>query len=834
MELSRASAVTLEREDSDAITLRVTTGGGAASFTVQLYPEDEEWSCDCSSVEEVCEHVTGAAIALRSAARAGKNFRRRQRPTGMWPTISNAPGSGLAFKRSLVRPNGKETPLEVSLAIVVKRGKFAGELSVASQDYDVERLTGTLPIGLIGRSQFKRLVDSLDESAKVYLDRQEVKLSRPRSTMRAIITQEGAGLRVQLKDLEGKHEHFANGIVLHDGQLFLASDYSSTSSELATFRGHGRAIDVDDIADFMSTTLPMLERQVTVDRRDVTLPSLSRIKPTVEWTTRETPRGLEVMPLLVYGEPPQARVDGDKLVQLSPNALPIRDRRAETELIRTLRREFDLAPGIREIWDPATAFKLTPKLKHARVQGDAHENYVLHGELSASIHQPSDDDIIGLQFRLDSPDGTSDTLGANDVMRKWNLGERYIKLPSGGFAKLPSAWLNRHGDKLAEVMAALNMAKGNRPAYLAPLIEDFFEDLGEKQPPVVEAWLSTVDAPPPLPAKTPSELWDILRPYQQVGSQWLQERLSMGMGTLLADDMGLGKTLQTMSVLQAPVLIVAPTSVAFNWVRELARFRPDLRVNHYRGPKRKLDDAEVTVTSYALLRIDEEKLSQVDWTMAVLDESQAIKNPGSQVTQAAFALRARYRISLTGTPIENHLTDLWSQMHFLNPGLLNGMRSFERRYTKPIAQGDDVAVKRLRQVTGPFILRRTKSEVARDLPQRTEYNLYCELSESENELYETLRAATQEELLKELNPNIDAMSVLAALLRLRQAACHPALIPGHQAASSSKLELLFDHLERATENGHKCLIFSQWTQLLDKVEDRLKRQALDGLDQARW
>ena len=278
--------------------------------------------------------------------------------------------------------------------------------------------------------------------------------------MRAIITREGAGLRVQLKDQGGKYEHFANGIVLHDGQLFLASDYSSTSSELATFRGHGRAIDVDDIADFMSTTLPMLERQVTVDRREVSLPSLSRIKPTVEWTTRETPRGLEVMPLLVYGEPPQARVDGDKLVQLSPNALPIRDRRAETELVRTLRREFDLAPGIREIWDPATAFKLTPKLKHARVQGDAHENYVLHGELAASIHQPSDDDIIGLQFRLDSPDGTSDTLGANDVMRKWNLGERYIKLPSGGFAKLPSSWLNRHGDKLTEVMAALNMAKG--------------------------------------------------------------------------------------------------------------------------------------------------------------------------------------------------------------------------------------------------------------------------------------------------------------------------------------------------------------------------------------
>ena len=238
--------------------------------------------------------------------------------------------------------------------------------------------------------------------------------------------------------------------------------------------------------------------------------------------------------------------------------------------------------------------------------------------------------LSGFSFRLDSPDGTSDTLGANDVMRKWNLGERYIKLPSGGFAKLPSSWLNRHGDKLTEVMAALNMAKGNRPAYLAPLIEDFFEDLGEKQPPVVEAWLSTVEAPPPCRQRRRQSSGISCALISRSALKWLQERLSMGMGTLLADDMGLGKTLQTMSVLQAPVLIVAPTSVAFNWVRELARFRPDLKVNHYRGPKRKLDDAEVTVTSYALLRIDEEKLSQVDWTMAVLDESQAIKNPAAR------------------------------------------------------------------------------------------------------------------------------------------------------------------------------------------------------------
>ena len=206
VELSRASAVTLERED--AITLRVTTGGAALPFN------------------SIPKMRSGHATATRWKRSASMSPARRSRsvvllaqvklPTTTYGHVAyhfQRTGLGLAFKRSLVRPNGEETPLEVSLAIVVKRGKFAGELSVASQDYDVERLTGTLPIGLISRSQFKRLVDSLDESAKVYLDRQEVKLSKPRSTMRAIITREGAGLRVQLKDLGGKHEHFANGIV---------------------------------------------------------------------------------------------------------------------------------------------------------------------------------------------------------------------------------------------------------------------------------------------------------------------------------------------------------------------------------------------------------------------------------------------------------------------------------------------------------------------------------------------------------------------------------------------------------------------------------------------
>ncbi|RYZ46267.1 MAG: DEAD/DEAH box helicase, partial [Myxococcaceae bacterium] len=296
-----------------------------------------------------------------------------------------------------------------------------------------------------------------------------------------------------------------------------------------------------------------------------------------------------------------------------------------------------------------------------------------------------------------------------------------------------------------------------------------------------------------------------------------------GLGGILADDMGLGKTLQTICILGPRSLVVCPTSVLPNWVAELQRFRPSLKVCVYHGPGRKLDPtADVTLTTYALLRLDAPTLGAPTWEAVVLDEAQAIKNPESQVSRAAFGLKANLRLALSGTPLENRLDELWSLMHFTNPGLLGGRRQFEEKTAQPIADGKPGAAEGLRRRIRPFILRRLKRDVAPELPPRTDSVMHVQLDERERSVYDAVMAATRAEVVALLNEGGSVLKALEALLRLRQAACHSALVPGQHAKTSSKVQTLVDALETAVSEGHKALVFSQWTSLLDLIEPGLK------------
>jgi SNF2 family DNA or RNA helicase len=280
---------------------------------------------------------------------------------------------------------------------------------------------------------------------------------------------------------------------------------------------------------------------------------------------------------------------------------------------------------------------------------------------------------------------------------------------------------------------------------------------------------------------------------------------------------------------------VAPTSVLHNWAEEIARFRPALSWARFHGPGRALDpDVDVTLTTWSVLRLDADRLADVKWDTLILDESHAIKNPTSQVARAAHRLRADFRVALTGTPVENRLDELWSQFHVLNPGLLGGRRDFDTRYARPVAAGAADAALRLRQRIRPFVLRRLKREVAPELPPRTEVVLHASLSEDERKLYDAIRAATRKDVIEKLAARSGVLEALEALLRLRQAACHPALVPGQHAEGSSKLALLIETLEEALAEGHKALVFSQWTSLLDLVEPELSRSdvAFERLDGA--
>ena len=351
------------------------------------------------------------------------------------------------------------------------------------------------------------------------------------------------------------------------------------------------------------------------------------------------------------------------------------------------------------------------------------------------------------------------------------------------------------------------------------------------------------------PTPTPVGFQAHLRPYQQTGLDWLQMLARTGFGGVLADDMGLGKTVQALAHIMAeqaagrldgPVLIVAPTSVLPNWAAEAARFAPTLRTLVLRGPDRaadfgKIPGCDLVITSYPLLARDRDVLCAETWAIAILDEAQTIRNPATAAATAAFELKAGQRIALSGTPVENHLGDVWSLMRFLNPGLLGDAKTFTREVRNPIEKrGDRAVAARLARRLKPFLLRRTKDEVAADLPPKTEIAETVELTAAQAELYESTRLIMRDRVREALAAKGLARSsviVLDALLKLRQVCCDPRLVKSAsakaKAGGSAKLARLFELLEQLREEGRRTLIFSQFTSMLSLIREALDAAGAD-------
>ncbi|HHJ20739.1 MAG TPA: hypothetical protein ENJ84_13095 [Gammaproteobacteria bacterium] len=338
-----------------------------------------------------------------------------------------------------------------------------------------------------------------------------------------------------------------------------------------------------------------------------------------------------------------------------------------------------------------------------------------------------------------------------------------------------------------------------------------------------------------------------LRGYQQQGLNWLQFLRTYGFNGILADDMGLGKTIQTLSHLlkekqcrrmKLPCLVIAPTSLMGNWRREAANFTPTLKVLTLHGYERhkhfsEINDYDIVLTTYPLLRRDKEILMAHSFYYIVLDEAQSIKNPKSQTSQVVYELKAEHRLCLSGTPMENHIGELWSMFHFLMPGFLGTLERFNRLFRTPIEkQGDDIRQAQLSQRIAPFLLRRTKSEVASELPDKTEMVRAVALEGAQRDLYESIRLAMDKKVRAEIQKKGLSRShimILDALLKLRQCCCDPRLVPLPQAKKvkqSSKLSMLMEMVPEMLEEGRKILIFSQFTTMLGLIEEELKARGI--------
>ncbi|MGN6370055.1 MAG: SNF2-related protein [Phycisphaerae bacterium] len=602
----------------------------------------------------------------------------------------------------------------------------------------------------------------------------------------------------------------------------------------------------------------------------------------------------------------------------------LRDKAAEARALAVLK-----SVGFRKLPDPDTGelhHELPPRLLPSVVPTLIREGWIVEAE--GKLYRAATDFRVSVASGIDWFDLSGSVQFGDQVVPLPRLltaarkGEHLIKLADGTFGVLPEEWLQKYGI-IVQSGTATKDENGNEAIRFSRAQAGMLDVLLESQPHAsVDATFQnlrnqlrefggiTAKEPPP-------GFVGQLRPYQQEGLGWFEFLRTFSFGGCLADDMGLGKTIQVLALLESrrqnkngesaatvngngknghaqtneeangtpaqeskienrnskmPSLVVAPRSLVFNWREEAAKFAPQLKILDHTGPSRqrttdKFADVDVILTTYGTLRSDIVFLKDYKFDYAILDEAQAIKNAQTESAKAVRLLQANYRLALSGTPVQNHLGELWSLFEYLNPGMLGASAVFDARFqpNKPKpeaeaksektveeaataepetaeAQTQDAALSTqdaieedaeetpralLSRALRPFILRRTKEQVAQDLPPCTEQTIYCELDESQRAIYDELRDHYRQSLLGANGKSApgaapNRMQVLEALLRLRQAACHPGLIDKTRIAEpSAKLDMLFTQLDEILEEGHKALVFSQFTSLLSIVRKRL-------------
>jgi superfamily II DNA or RNA helicase len=417
---------------------------------------------------------------------------------------------------------------------------------------------------------------------------------------------------------------------------------------------------------------------------------------------------------------------------------------------------------------------------------------------------------------------------------------RFIPLGDGQFLALTQTFRKR----LDELRAfSEKHSKGIRFHPLATLgLKDLVDEAGKvKTDKYWKAHIQRLEEAQKLQPELPSTFQAQLRDYQMEGLTWLARLAHWGVGACLADQMGLGKTVQALAVIlmrasEGPTLIVAPTSVCMNWVSEAGRFAPTINVVQFTSGDRqklldKLQPFDMLVCSYGLLQQEEisQMLSQVQWQTIVLDEAQAIKNMSTKRSQAAMNLKGGFKLITTGTPIENHLGELWNLFRFINPGLLGSFESFNQRFAIPIEKFQDKLLRnKLKKLIQPFLLRRTKNQVLEELPSRTEILLHVELSREEMAFYEALRREAISKLTEtDATAGHKHLQVLAEIMKLRRACCHPSLVMSDTKLSSSKLQLFGEVLSELLENHHKALVFSQFVDHLHIIRNYLDEKGIN-------
>lgn len=617
-------------------------------------------------------------------------------------------------------------------------------------------------------------------------------------------------------------------------------------------------ISEQDAPAFCSNVLPSLEKHLEV----IEPPEMEVMRPRpceVIVCLDRTGKGISCEAYAQYDDERcglfEAKAERTKL------SYGLRDLGAERAVRRLLARYFPVVEG-KTTGTQDSPMRLSDEEDITRLLFEglrelrAHATVLTTPEFDGLISRRHPHTSVGISFKANL---INLTVSADDLPRgelvallnSYRRRKRYHRLKDGSFVDLANADLAEADELLVDLdLMPEDLRDGSAvlPAYRALQLDDLVAD--EQKDASFVQYVNNFEQRGLANYQVPAGLHATLRPYQVEGFEWLCTLSDMGFGGILADEMGLGKSVQLISYLLAqkearadcaPALIVCPASLVYNWIAEFEKFAPGIRAIAVAGSKPERDDilieyagenptgtADVLVTSYDLMRRDVEVYQQVEFSCVALDEAQYIKNHATLAAQAVKSVPSKHRFALTGTPIENRLSELWSIFDFLMPGLLGSYRRFRERYEQPIVDGQEEAMRRLQELVGHFVMRRLKSDVLVDLPEKSENVVYAHMEGEQLKLYRAHEQRLRESIVGKSTTEFarERIAVLAELTRLREICCDPHLVFDDYDDSSAKLSTILDLVETAIDSGKKLLLFSQFTSYLDIISTHLSEQGV--------
>lgn len=657
-------------------------------------------------------------------------------------------------------------------------------------------------------------------------------------------------LQEALKILEGK-EHlylvFSDKICCADGAY--ARDMSPLLREMGSGKQTSYIVNRRDMPGLCGQLLPCISKWVKVDKGGVEL-------------EQYMPKPVEVVFSFDVNEE-NAIVCEEKLIYddfsfnpVKGSSVPVnvyRDYTGEYRIKSVVEKYFkyyDMDNGMLMLYEEDEIFRLIDGgLEEFMQLGEVYVSEAFRSVKVAAAPKIS----MGISLEGDMLELSIDSGGLSEeelaeLLKNYRLKKKYYRLKNGTFIRIEETALaafSETAEGLRLSAGELKQEKISVPAYRAMYLENMLSDSGidvkrsRDFRGLIRACKNTEDSD----FEVPENLTGILRGYQKTGYRWLRTLSQYGFGGILADEMGLGKTIQIIALLLSqksclvkPALIICPASLVYNWENELHRFAPELSVLTISGNAEEREDAlrnggqaQVWITSYDLLKRDLERYRDLEFSYQIIDEAQVIKNHSTQSAKAVKAVRAGHRFALTGTPIENRLSELWSIFDYLMPGYLYSYAHFREELELPIIrEEDEKAAERLRNLMKPFVLRRLKQEVLKELPPKLETVVYSRMETEQKQLYAAYASRVREELAKKTPEEYreGKMQILAALMRLRQLCCDPSLCYENYEGGSAKLNTCMELIAEGLEAGHRFLLFSQFTTMLEKIRQELKKQGI--------